>query len=183
MKIISRRFLLGMIVAIVSQSGFASDTDTDTDTEQCWNSQAILVEAENLEETAEHFSEVLLTIPNYAHLSEDAEALAEEASHFQEAVRTGKDCHHLRVDFHEVYKAAYQLYVRVLRAHNKYHNHHIVDDWNDMVDTYHRSLREVNKTRGRHDRTNRNVAPGSRGPFAAPYLGSTKNLLMQLPRL
>lgn len=124
----------------IGQTSFADD-------QACWNQQRILFESEELEETAHHFGEVLETISNYSHLSIDAETLSEEASHFSEAVEAGEDCHHLQDDFRIVYEAAFALYNGVLAAHNRYHNQHIVTDWNNMVAAYERVRLEVNRTR------------------------------------
>lgn len=132
--------LLTTIGALTSGLGYADD-------EACWNAQRIYAEAEELEETALHFAEILETIPEYSHLRDGAANLSEEASHFSEAAAAGESCHHLQEDFQVVYEAAYSLYWGVLDAHNRYQNPHIVQDWNDMVAAYDRVRFEVNQTR------------------------------------
>jgi len=137
-----------LTVAVLSTASFAFAQRVVADDEPaCWNRANILFEAQELEETAHHFGEILLTIPEYAHLEAGAEELTEEASHFQEAVAGGSSCHHLQADFYEIYRAGSALYYDVLDTHNRYHNPHIVQDWNDMVAAYDRVRLEVDRTR------------------------------------
>ena len=137
-----------LMVAVLSTAPFTfTQRVLANDEAACWNSANILFEAQELEETAHHFGEILLTIAEYAHLEVGAEELVEETSHFQEAVAGGGSCHHLQDDFYEVYRTASDLYYDVLDTHNRYHNPHIVRDWNDMVAAYERVRLEVDRTR------------------------------------
>ena len=132
-KIILFATLLSSLLSLNVHSRDSWDGDWDRGHNRgCYNSNEIMHEAHDLDNSANHFARLLRNRSGYSHLTHDAKKLARAASHLHRVTENGSSCEHIRNDFRNVTREFRHLKRQLRNTHEDHHNGHVMQDFDEV---------------------------------------------------